>query len=167
VIAVTQTSDGGFGIAGVVPYTPGAADLMVMKLDANGNIQWQKRLGTTNSDNATGIIEDNHGSGAGLIVGGNMYSGTAYDAVITKLNLANGDVMWTKAYDFDGRANWPGIIYKVSDGLVFDVLNADGFGSDNAKVGILKTDFDGNVIWLKEFIIPNCRDARTPHLICT
>ncbi|HYF29476.1 MAG TPA: Calx-beta domain-containing protein, partial [Chitinophagaceae bacterium] len=156
---ITQTSDGGFAFAGTFPYTPGLSDVMVVKVDANGNIQWVKRLGSGNSDSGIGMIEDDHG-GAGLIVTAILYSGSWYDAVITKLDLAAGNVLWTKAYDFDSRANWVRKIFKVSDGLIYNVINANGFGTDNAKPGILKTDFNGNILWMKEFTIPNCREGK-------
>lgn len=161
--ALTQTSDGGFAFSGTFPFTPGLSDWMVVKLDANGNIQWQKKLGSGNSDSGTGMVEDNHG-GSGLVVSGILYSSSWYDAVISKLDLTTGNLVWTKAYDFDSRANWTGPIYKVADGLIFNAINADGYFSDNAKPAILKTDFNGNVLWMKEFTIPNCRDGETAVL---
>jgi hypothetical protein len=156
---MTPTSDGGFGITGTFPFTPGASELMTIKIDANGNVVWQKKLGSASSDSGNGIIEDNHG-GAGLITSAIVYlTNSQYEAVITKLDLVTGNVMWMKSYDFDGRSNWTGPIYKVSDGLIFNALNTDNFTSNNAKPGILKTDFNGNLLWMKEFTIPNCRDA--------
>lgn len=157
--AIISTSDGGFALAGTFPFTPGVSDWGVVKLDANGNILWQKKLGSGNSDSGTGIVEDNHG-GAGLVVSGVVYSGTWYDAIISKLDLATGNLVWTKSYDFDSRANWTGNIQAVSDGLIYLTINADGYGSENAKPGILKTDFNGNIIWAREYSIPNCREGR-------
>lgn len=157
---MTATSDGGFAITGTFPFTPGASEQLVIKFDANGNIQWQKKLGGPSSDSGNGIIEDDHG-GAGLITTAIVYlTGSQYEVAITKLELTTGNVSWTRMYDFDGRSNWSGPIYKVSDGLIFNALNTDNFTSNNAKPGILKTDFNGNMVWMKEFTIPNCRDAR-------
>ena len=157
---LTQTSDGGFAFTGTFPYTPGLSDWMVVKIDANGNVLWQRKLGSGNSDGGNGIIEDNHG-GAGLVVCGVYYGSSWYDAVISKLDLVTGNLVWTKTYDFDSRSNWVGNGYKVSDGFVFNTLNVDGFGFENARGGIFKTDFNGNAIWMKEFPMPNCRDVRT------
>jgi len=157
---LTQTSDGGFAFSGTFPYNPGISDWMVVKVDANGNVLWQRKLGSGNSDSGNGIIEDNHG-GAGLVVCGVYYGSTWYDAVISKLDLATGNLMWTKTYDFDSRTNWIGNMYKVSDGFVFNTLNMDGFAGANSKPGIFKTDFNGNAIWMKEFAAPNCGDVRT------
>jgi len=158
VYSIISTSDGGFAFAGTFPFTPGLADGMVVKIDASGNILWQKKLGTGNSDNKIGLVEDNHG-GAGLVACGVIYSSSWYDAVITKLDLS-GNVLWTKAYDFDSRSNWLMDSYKVSDGFIFHTTNESGWNKENAAPGILKTDFNGNIIWNKEFIIPNCRVSR-------
>ncbi|HEY0678118.1 MAG TPA: Calx-beta domain-containing protein [Chitinophagaceae bacterium] len=158
ITAITATTDGGFAFTGTVPFTPGLSDVMVVKTDANGNIIWQKKLGTGNSDSGRGILEDNTG-GAGLIVSSVIYSGTWYDGVITKLDLVTGNIHWTKTYDFDSRTNWVRSITKVADGFIFNVLNVDGWGIDNAKPAILKTDFYGNLLWLKEYVIGNCREG--------
>ncbi|MGB8195133.1 MAG: Calx-beta domain-containing protein, partial [Chitinophagaceae bacterium] len=160
---LTATSDGGFAFTGTFPYTPGLSDFMVVKTDANGNILWQRKLGSGNSDGGNGIAEDNHG-GAGLVVCGVYYGSTLYDVVISKLDLVTGNLMWTKTYDFDSRSNWSITLTKISDGFIFTVLNADGFALENSRPGICKIDFNGNIIWVKEFPMPNCRDARTTVL---
>ena len=158
VYQLIQTSDGGYAFSGTFPFTPGAADWMVVKMDVNGTIQWQKKIGTNNSDNAVGIAEDNTGQ-AGLVVCGNVYSGTWYDAVIAKFDMTGG-LLWTKIWDFDSRGNWLGPMYKVADGFVYNTMNAQGYERENAVVGILKTDFNGTIIWNKDFTIPGCRDSR-------
>ncbi len=152
------TSDGGFAFSGTFPFVPGTSDWMVVKMDANGNIQWQKKIGTGNSDNSTGLVEDDHG-GPGLIACGNVYSGTWYDAVIIKLEMSTGNIAWTKAYDFDSKGNWLGPVFKVSDGLIYQSRNDQGYDKENAKFAILKTDFNGTVIWNKEFTMPNFREG--------
>ncbi|MGB8193224.1 MAG: Calx-beta domain-containing protein [Chitinophagaceae bacterium] len=157
--AFTATSDGGYAFCGTFPNTPGVADWMVVKIDASGNILWQKKLGTGNSDSGNGIVEDNHG-GSGLVVSGIIYSANWYDAVISKLDLVTGNLMWTKAYDFDSRANWPGPIEKVADGFLLSMRNADGYNFENASAGLLKIDFNGNIMWVKDFTTGGAREGR-------
>jgi hypothetical protein len=157
-ISIASTSDGGFAVSGLFPNIPASADWMVLKLDANGNMQWQKKLGANNSDGSAGIIEDNRGQ-PGLVVCGYVYQGAYYDAVITKLDMA-GTVLWTKKYDFDGRTNWSGPIYKVSDGLIFNAINSTEWSDSQAQPAVIKTDINGQIIWMKEYVIPNCKDAR-------
>lgn len=40
-----QTSDGGFVVAGVTTSSQGGSDYFVLKIDNEGNIEWQKRYG--------------------------------------------------------------------------------------------------------------------------
>ena len=150
---VIQTSDGGYAFVGDNPFTPGLADWMIIKTDASGNIQWQKKFGTSNSDDGTGIFEDNNG-GAGLVVTGNHYSSTWFDADIVKFDLSTGALLWTKSYDLDNRTNRFGTIYKVADGFVINAVNHDGFGDDNAVFVLIKTDFSGNILFAKEVRVP-------------
>ena len=152
ITGIIQTSDGGFAFTGSFPFTPGLSDWMVVKIDINGNILWQRKLGTSNSDGGNSIVEDNHG-GAGLVVCGIVLSGSWYDAVISKLDLTTGSLLWTKAWDFDSKANWPGPIFKVADGFVMNARSATGYGIENSKPAILKTDFSGNLMWIKEYTI--------------
>jgi hypothetical protein len=44
--SLIQTSDGGYAIAGsTCSFGAGEADVYVVKLDANGNLQWTKTIG--------------------------------------------------------------------------------------------------------------------------
>ncbi len=159
VYGVIQTSDAGYALSGTFPNSPGSSDWMVIKTDPTGNIQWQKRIGTSQSDEGVNLIEDDHG-GAGIIVTGNTSSTTNYDGSITKFDLSNGNMLWSKTYDFDRRSNRFGSIFKVADGFIIRAANHDGFGEDNAIQMILKTDFNGNVVLRKEFQAPGCKDGQ-------
>jgi hypothetical protein len=45
-LSLIQTSDGGYAIAGYTSsFGAGEADVYVVKLDANGNLQWTKTIG--------------------------------------------------------------------------------------------------------------------------
>ncbi|MCS6917219.1 MAG: hypothetical protein NZM08_06020 [Chitinophagales bacterium] len=62
--SLIMTSDGGHMIAGLtlsnngnVSGNHGSADAWVVKLDMNGNIQWQKCYGGTNWDEANSVIQ--------------------------------------------------------------------------------------------------------------
>ncbi len=158
VYAVTQTSDGGYAFAGDLPNLPGSGEGMLVKIDGSGNVQWQKRFGSPSSDEAVDVIEDNHGA-AGLVVTGYNYSPSWYDADITKFDLATGNVLWTKTYDMDNRANRFRYINKVADGFIINGANHDGFDSDNTINVLVKTDFNGNIVSKKEYGIPGMRDG--------
>ncbi len=90
--SISQTSDGGYVVAG---YN---GDILVIKLDSSGNIQWAKTYGSTGDDLAYSVSPTSDG---GYIVAGatNSYSGSSYYYyfLILKLN-SSGDSQWGKTY---------------------------------------------------------------------
>lgn len=57
--SIIQTQDGGYAIAGATEslISAGMFDMIVLKLDADGNIQWQKTYGTIGDEWAYSIIQ--------------------------------------------------------------------------------------------------------------
>jgi hypothetical protein len=154
IFGLTQTSDGGYAFVGDFPFEPGSGQWIIMKTDPSGNVQWQKTLGSPSSDDGVGIIEDNHGGSTGLVVTGYNYSTTGFDGDIVKFDLSTGNVLWTKTYDFDNRTNRLGHIDKLSDGFLIRAVNHDGFENANAVSQLLKTDFNGNIVLVREIRVP-------------
>jgi hypothetical protein len=112
--AVQQTSDGGYIMAGFtlsnngdVSGNHGGFDYWVVKLKANGDIDWQKCLGGSGYDIANAVQQTPDG---GYIVGGYTFSNNgdvsgnhgSYDYWVVKLK-ANGDIDWQKCL---GGSNW-------------------------------------------------------------
>jgi hypothetical protein len=77
--SVTQSSDGGYVMAGttesndgdVSGYHGGTSDAWVVKVDRNGNKQWQKTFGGSYDDEAKAIITRLDGS---FVMAGNSQS---------------------------------------------------------------------------------------------
>jgi len=60
--SIVQTSDGGYAIAGYTTSVgAGNNDVYVVKLDANGNLQWTKTIGGTSSDIGYSIVQTSDG----------------------------------------------------------------------------------------------------------
>jgi hypothetical protein len=108
--AVTPTADGGYIAAGeIMNYERnsfGDYGVLVVKLDANGNVRWQREFGTfdgngvpTSSNRAFAIVQTPDG---GSLVGGKWVTATldgtcCSGALLMKLD-ASGAVQWQKAY---------------------------------------------------------------------
>lgn len=105
---IKQTADGGYITAaqtsssdGDVSVAFGSFDSWILKLDATGNITWQKSLGGAGYDESHGITETTDG----YVAAGMSYSTTntitttygGGDARLTKLGL-NGDLVWEKNF---------------------------------------------------------------------
>jgi hypothetical protein len=75
--ALTSTRDGGFILAGTVLTTPslgkGGKDILLVKIDSQGNVQWTKVLGGSGNETVNSIRETS--DGGLLICGSNDLSG--------------------------------------------------------------------------------------------
>ena len=99
--SVIQTDDGGYAIAG---YTysygygvPASPDLWLVKIDANGNMEWNKTYGGTRQDFSDGgLVETSDG---GYALAGFTYSfgGGASDFWLVKTD-SSGNQQWSKTY---------------------------------------------------------------------
>lgn len=107
-MSVQQTVDGGYILGGFtgsndgdVSGHHGAEDYWIVKLDASGDLQWQKTLGGSNGDNLFCVARTSDqgyivcgqsASQDGDVTGHNGY----YDAWVVKLD-ASGTIQWQNA----------------------------------------------------------------------
>jgi len=143
--AVQQTSDGGYVVAG---ETWSFDYLWVLKLDSDGDVEWQKAYSRGEDENGAKAIQQT--SDGGYVVAGYTsdfgYGGTNYDVWILKLD-SDGDVEWQKAYggsDKDGT-DAPGAIQQTSDGGYIVAAYTKSFGPGWGYAWILKLDSNGDI----------------------
>ncbi len=147
--SVRQTADGGFIVAGETDsFGAGSIDFLVLKLDTNGNISWQKTYGASGYDYAESIQQTVDG---GYVVVGwtNSFGAGNYDFLVLKLD-ANGNISWQKTYGGtlgDGAES----IQQTSDGGYIVLGETDSFGAENGDFWVLKLDANGNVQWQKTY----------------
>ncbi len=149
------TSDSGYILGGpsqqeYIPIFHQLQDYWIIKLNKNGNIQWQKAIGGDGYDMLKCISTTNDG---GFILCGRSNSNISDnksenrhdafgDAWIVKLN-SSGEIQWDKTLgnNVSETANY---ITQTSDGGYI----IDGFISDNSsRYWVTKIDSLGNVIW--------------------
>ena len=69
--AITKTSDGGYAMTGQVGYSiTGNWDFWLVKVDSNGNKQWDQTWGAGSQDYAGGVIQTSDGGYAVIAVTG-------------------------------------------------------------------------------------------------
>jgi hypothetical protein len=163
--SIQQTTDGGYIVAGYsssddgdVTGDNGSYDSWVVKLDAVGNITWQKSLGGSGDDRAYSIQQTANGgyivvgwsdSNDGDVIGNNG----DFDYWVVKLD-AVGNITWQKSLGGSGldRA-WS--IQQTTDGgyiIVGQSFSNDGDVTGNngwADYWIVKLGVSGNIIWQK------------------
>jgi hypothetical protein len=170
--SVKQTSDGGYIVAGYtnsndgdVSGHKGLFDYWVVKLDANGNLQWQKCFGGTDNDYATSVDETSAGT---YIVAGHTVSNDGdvnngnnglYDSWVIELsstgNLINQNSMGGSGQEFTHSVSAINSGNRLvagstgsNNGDVSGNHNTNGFGFEWDQWIVLQ-DISGNIIWQK------------------
>jgi hypothetical protein len=145
--SLIQTSDGGYAIAGnTESFGAGSKDVYVIKLDANGNLQWTKTIGGPKYQEGFSLIQTSDGGYA--IAGFTISFGAgAWDVYVVKLN-ANGNLQWTKTIGGPKYEEGYSLI-QTSDGGYAIGGFTESFGEGWKDVYVIKLDANGNLQWTK------------------
>jgi len=146
---IKQTNDGDYIIAGLTYSSQTMGWIIwILKLNASGNIVWQRTYGSGYEHNAYSIQQT---SDNGYIVAGytNEFGAGNDDAWILKLD-SFGNILWQKTY---GGSNHERAysIQQTSDGGYIVAGYTWSFGTGNHAAWVLKLDFSGNIIWQKAY----------------
>lgn len=170
--SVSPTSDGGYIVAGYTGSSDGQvtgwhgnSDYWVVKLDASGNITWQKAMGGMLYEYATSVIQTSDG---GYIVTGyagskdgdvtgTHWGGSDDDVWVVKLD-ATGNIIWQKSYG-GSREDHGNSIRQTSDGGYIiagsttsndgNVSGRHGTSYDSQDYWLIKIDATGTLEWQK------------------
>lgn len=166
-LAVRQTSDGGYILAGFtlstdgdVAVSYGMGDGWVLKLDSNGGLEWKRTYGGSASDGINCIREI---AGGGYIMAG--YSGSndgdvsgnhgLNDAWVARLD-ESGNIEWQRSLGGSGYDHADDIMPTPDGGAILagwttsldgDVIGNNGGGSSEAWV--VKLNVSGDIEWQK------------------
>ncbi|MFC1955400.1 hypothetical protein ACFLWZ_02525 [Chloroflexota bacterium] len=156
---VQQTSDGGYIVAGwTESFGAGSADIWLLKLSSNGDVEWQKTYGGSGTEVAFSIQQTTDG---GYIVAGYTASFGAGDDDLWILKLAsNGSVEWQKTYGGDA-GDRAGRVKQTSDGGYIVTGSTYSFSVGAQDFWVIKLTSDGNVEWQK-----SCGGIKTDSAGC-
>ncbi len=145
--SIIQTIDSGYVIAGrTLSFGAGLEDVYVIKLSANGNIEWTKTIGGSNWDGGFSIIQTIDGGYA--ITGGTVSFGAGYEDVYVIKLSANGNIEWTKTIG-GSNSDWGWSIIQTTDGGYAIAGRTTSFGAGGFDVYVIKLDTSGNIQWTK------------------
>jgi len=138
---VIATRDGGYILVGTTNSDHRKLnDVYVVKIDANGNKQWQHHYGGRANEEGLGVVEDDDGY---VIVGyTESTKDRTSDVYLLKIDR-NGAVFWTKTYGGLGNDEGHAIV-KVDDGFVITGYS-QGPISRGKDLYLLKVDLQGNL----------------------
>jgi len=162
---IIQTSDGGYAVAGItasndgdVKGNHGAVDGWLLKLDTLGNIQWQKTLGGSDTDNISSIVQTADG---GYVLAGMTKSNDGdvsgnhggKDGWVMKLD-STGAIQWQKTIGGSGDDEFFSLV-RTSDGG-YAVAGQSTSNDDNVSENhggtdgwVVKLNTSGSIQWQK------------------
>jgi hypothetical protein len=169
--AVIQTSDGGYALIGESDsyisvekdeYSRGDLDYWLVKLDKDGNIQWNKTIGGFGRELIDNIVQTADG---GFILAGTSDSYPAYEKTgfprgatdywVVKVDR-NGQVLWDKTIGGSAFEFCTGLALTRDGGMIingFSESNISGEKTENSRGGfdywVVKLDKQGNIQWDK------------------
>lgn len=165
--SIRQTIDGGYIVAGEtsssggdITFNHGARDIWVVKLDPDGEIEWQKTYGGTVDEKANSIqlTADN-----GYIIAGQTLSSDGdvtdnsgvHDFWILKIDSV-GDILWQNTYGGSSFEEALGIRELKDGGFIavgYSASNDLDVSINNGKqdVWIIRLDNAGQLVWEKSF----------------
>ncbi len=157
IVSTQRTKDGGYIIAGYTnPYfdvnIPQNDDYWVLKMDVNGNTQWEKTFGGSGADQLAVLLQTDDG---GYLMGGTSNSGVSGDKSepsrgwtdywVVKLD-ANGTKVWDKTIGSNGQDVLTAVEQTGDGGYVVGGYSWSGPSGD--RTGPFRGEYDYWVVKL-------------------
>jgi hypothetical protein len=147
--AVAQTDDGGYIIVGGTDsYGAGYTDVYLIKVDTDGELQWDTTLGGSSADWGSSVQPTAHGGY--IIVGATAsYGAGSYDVYLIKTD-AEGNQQWFKTFG-GSSADYGFSVQPTDDGGYIIAGNTYSFGAGGSDVYLIKVSERGHQQWFKTF----------------
>jgi len=148
--SIIEANDDGYIITGLIYDTkPYNKDILLLKINSEGDMIWWKTFGTGYTDEGYDIVPDvDYGY---LITGTYNYDGTDQSFAFLLKTDANGDSVWMKKYDHEDYLFGKSLIRTNDGGLI---ISADRTWR-REKAGLIKTNATGDTIWTKSYDFDN------------
>jgi hypothetical protein len=147
---VDIASDGGFVLCGVWNPPGENEDAWLIKTNAQGTLQWDKKIGGSNSLELVFCVRRTPDNG--YILCGNYFAGLvgiSADLYLVKTDV-NGAVLWSKRYggSDDDRGSWA---EPTPDGGFIACGSTGGFPANNKDLYLVKTNASGDTLWTQTY----------------
>jgi hypothetical protein len=147
--ALVATSDGGYAMVGETHSfnSLGDPDVLVIKTDGNGNVEWRKVFGGNKTDSGDDITETENG----YLISGITYSYTSnggWDTWLIQID-EQGHELWNKTYGWWGFEFNAHVDDAKNGHLIagYTISTSTGWGD----AYMLKVDKEGNEQWKKKY----------------
>lgn len=149
--SMQATTDGGYIIAGNTnSFGMGKSDILIVKLNPDGTIAWEKAYGGEKGDSACCIQQTNDG---GYIVMGRSASFEEDSGLWLFKLKPDGTIMWQKYYAGSLRGKIVSIQQTKDGGYIAagSRNSVYGVGAGGEDLWVLKFDSEGRVEWEKMY----------------
>ncbi len=146
----TDASGNIFAAGYTTSYGAGAGDILLVKYDSEGNLQWYKTFGSAEKQEVGNCIKPV--SSGGFVIAGyvnNTALGTGFDFYLVRTD-ADGNLLWEKTYANTTKTASHDTAYSVVEdsygGFVVAGEAATGINYNDNSIYAVKTDALGNYI---------------------
>jgi hypothetical protein len=146
---IQQTSDRGYIIGGSsASYAYLHKDVLVLKINGDGEVIWQKTYGDSIYHNHLKAIQQTPDGGYVILIASELAMVRIYETLVLKLD-SNGNVSWYRNYT--SQDCYPYSMQETSDGGY--IIAGDIFSPDYSsyKAWVLKLDSNGFATWQKVY----------------
>jgi len=144
---IKRTTDGNFIISGQTKNGNGNMDVLLMKINDNGDSLWTKTLGTEMDESGNSIVPVADGGYMIAGVTGVFQPGdsNAQQNIYLARTDAKGDLQWSKAFGDTGQ-NYAMDVKAVKGGyIIAGTTNSTGAGKED--MFLMRTDEKGDTLW--------------------
>lgn len=137
--AIVPTSDGGYAVAGVTWPSNDSGHFWIFKINASGNVQWNRTYGGPHNDNAWSLVGTSDG-------------GYAITGFTNNFGLGDSD-FWLIKTDTSGAEQWNRTYGTTGNDVAYSVIQTSdgGYAMTGRQNGhqcwLVKTDSSGTMQW--------------------
>lgn len=150
--SVVDANLDGFVVSGLTKsYGAGASDILLIKLNLQGQIDWQRQFG--GPQNESGVVVDIHPNDQIFVAGAtnSFLAGGPYDGFLLNVSLANGQLNWYKQYDLGAEEAFRGMEFAPNGDVFLSGYTNFGNATTDFDFFLLRTNAQGSAIWAKTY----------------
>jgi hypothetical protein len=145
---IIKTLDNNYLVTGKWGTDVNNSDIIILKIDNNGDTLWTKKFGGPYEDEGRKSIEDSLGN---FYVLGSKTATTSYVMYTIKTN-PSGDTIWTRIYAKPYSA-FPNSIIRIPGGVVASgYYYANDMGKGQTSF-LINYGFKGDTLWEKDYVL--------------